>query len=1297
MRSLGIFSVFLLTLGLLGFMGSASILVAGESDPPHQTHLTADRGPGSMGCGHCHDGSPAYNNVYTSSCDTCHSPGGPYNGVNDPAVGALNNWENRSSPSEATQSLIYKTDGKLKLGKRKWCAACHDEGGAAAPEIILAVDDFEGYSSDSALQAVWKKLDDSKTVELATIEAPQGAESMHVDVWWENSSKTYGTVKKVDSATDVNAADSLGFYLRVESTSKFKKVKVRLNNGGVWSMAPVNFADYGIEAWQWKYVLVPREDFTNNGDWSAIKTIQLRPIENGGTNYHVSFWVDDIKFLKSDAPASSDPEPPNVVGDDVSYGVYVTGHSFGCTSCHDSAKAHIDGEQLSNLYDYFTTTTNPTGFRFYDDYGMQLPYDTYDPGPDGAFALCYKCHQEAVITQQADYPNLTTNFTDSNFIPIGSHDNLHLLHIAGSPYGCMSPVVYHGTCVLCHNVHGEANPANLRKDVGDLVYFDADGCEIAFGSDSDDDGTMDWYDADINMGGTQKEDQGSGSYPMCNAVCHTAAAPPSDPCVPFTGGLGMDGWYARDYEYVAHGGDPGATCMEADCHGNQSHLTHFDSDGKGPGISLDEAGCETCHAGDNYYIDDIVASGACDDCHSAGGAFDGLDDSVIGAWTNWADGVYESDGKTLKVGKENWCLGCHDDDPATTGTNESAIIDSVYAPCIAGDENNGDTYGYNITGHKIVCTNCHDAEKNHIDGEPRTYEVTEGSPPVAVNPYSDSYRLKDVDGQPAMNLPRLTASLNSQSFALCLDCHSATDLFSSGVSGTNFWNADTSPTNSHNIHLKINSNHFDSDWDGTADSRESCIACHNVHGSPSQAMIRHGEMISTPGTTDKVPALNFVYLIPSTGPTATATWAFSVPSGGTFDLYGWWTGGSNRASDAPYTISYGSFSQTIDVDQTIQTGAWNYIGTFTFAGATSGTVVLGDDANGYVIADAIGWDTNGDTTPDIIVDDLAAGFSTQGSGWLTSTSVNSYLNHEHYHAKQVPPSDPNATLAQSVGGFMNYGSSTIASNGVCKACHNGITYVRTPNLSPKVLNAEAAPDTVPNDGSGSTLITASVYDPDGDFDDTLPSKIEVDLSVIGGSSNQAMNDNGNNGDQSIGDGIYSYEATVPASTPDIPKSLVITATDDASNSGQGTAVLTVVTPGAIYVDDLDPEFSTQGTGWLTSGSANSYKNSEHYHAGSGGGATAKATWTFSIPEAGDYELYGWWTGGSNRASDAPYTIYYSGGPTTIDVNQKIQTGDWNYIGGPFTFTASPSSGSVEVSDDANGYVITDAIKWDPYP
>lgn len=62
----------------------------------------------------------------TDVCNTCHSPGGTYDGVDDATVGAKTNWADG----------IYEADGvTLQTGKEKWCAACHDE----VPSEIAAI------------------------------------------------------------------------------------------------------------------------------------------------------------------------------------------------------------------------------------------------------------------------------------------------------------------------------------------------------------------------------------------------------------------------------------------------------------------------------------------------------------------------------------------------------------------------------------------------------------------------------------------------------------------------------------------------------------------------------------------------------------------------------------------------------------------------------------------------------------------------------------------------------------------------------------------------------------------------------------------------------------------------------------------------------------------------------------------------------------------------------------------------------------------------------------------------------
>ncbi len=115
----------------------------------HSTHTESDdddaRGP-AIACDACHylgafpffrsgtdqDGDGRISLAETDVCDPCHSPGGSYDGVNDPVFGAKANW----------RSGIYTSDGKnLQPGKDKWCASCHDESpsvvrGISAPNVV---------------------------------------------------------------------------------------------------------------------------------------------------------------------------------------------------------------------------------------------------------------------------------------------------------------------------------------------------------------------------------------------------------------------------------------------------------------------------------------------------------------------------------------------------------------------------------------------------------------------------------------------------------------------------------------------------------------------------------------------------------------------------------------------------------------------------------------------------------------------------------------------------------------------------------------------------------------------------------------------------------------------------------------------------------------------------------------------------------------------------------------------------------------------------------------------------------
>lgn len=725
--------------------------------------------------------------------------------------------------------------------------------------------------------------------------------------------------------------------------------------------------------------------------------------------------------------------------------------------------------------------------------------------------------------------------------------------------------------------------------------------------------------------------------------------------------------------------------------GDLAHNTHF-FDPKGPLIG-GEGHCEVCHLSQNGLKPDwdTVVKESCDGCHSVGGNYGGADE----AWLNWKNSywgecdeipecaeadadeslIYGSD-RNLLPGKEKWCASCHDDDPASskptplvvivdnsdpgasfTGTwgssswapgyygtdyryhtagagadtftwtpdimtsgdytvyarwtadasrapdatytihhsgsrspaivtmdqryqggtwvslgtysfdgiadyvelvqspNGYVIADAIKwesgkpctsAPNISGDDVN---FGFYVSGHgknsenPTECLDCHDSSKPHIDGVHRTYRA--GGPTT----YSDSYRLRDIDGRPAMNIPRPLYPVNTNplinwtDFALCFGCHNRFEVLSqnsSVVGKTNFWNDDSSPKNSHNIHLGIYSNHFDSDWDGVADSSESCIACHNVHGSPNQAMIRHGELISCEGA-DKVPALNFAYLV----------------------------------------------------------------------GTAPGT------------------------------------------------------------------RDTSAVLGPSIGGNMGYPSASLSQNHVCAACHNAISYYRTPYLGPRVLNPQANPGTVDiGEGPQDVLLSATVTD------DVLSEvEVTVDLSAIDGDAHQVMNDQGG--------GLYTYLATVPITAVPGNHCLVVTAEDD-DYTGENTVILTVTKPGGVIVDNLDDGASFTGTWGTSTWSPGFWGTNYHYHVA--GAGTDTFTWTPAIATPGIYAVFARWTEDPSRAPDATYTIYHDGDtPTPVVKDQRSQGGEWVFLD---TFSFDGIDDYVELVQSPNGYVIADAIMFE---
>jgi uncharacterized protein (DUF1800 family) len=137
-------------------------------------------------------------------------------------------------------------------------------------------------------------------------------------------------------------------------------------------------------------------------------------------------------------------------------------------------------------------------------------------------------------------------------------------------------------------------------------------------------------------------------------------------------------------------------------------------------------------------------------------------------------------------------------------------------------------------------------------------------------------------------------------------------------------------------------------------------------------------------------------------------------------------------------------------------------------------------------------------------------------------------------------------------------------------------------------------------------------------------------------------------------------------------------------------VNSVVGPVDIIIDNL---FATTSGSWSTGTSATDKYGSDYRFRSSSNG-TASVTFRPTLPVAGDYDVYVWYTQGTNRTIAAPHIVTHTGGSTGVPVNQQVFGGLWNFLG-RFNF-ASGTNGFVRVMSsypDAEQVVVADAVRF----
>lgn len=130
----------------------------------------------------------------------------------------------------------------------------------------------------------------------------------------------------------------------------------------------------------------------------------------------------------------------------------------------------------------------------------------------------------------------------------------------------------------------------------------------------------------------------------------------------------------------------------------------------------------------------------------------------------------------------------------------------------------------------------------------------------------------------------------------------------------------------------------------------------------------------------------------------------------------------------------------------------------------------------------------------------------------------------------------------------------------------------------------------------------------------------------------------------------------------------------------------------LIIDNEDDRCTFEGDWNRANAQPDKYAVSYHYKFADTG--FGRATFNLTIPTSGLYEIFVWYPEASNRATDAPFTVYYEGGAMEMTpVNQQENGGQWNSLG-QYVFNRL-EGGRVELSTDiadTTQLVVADAIR-----
>jgi len=123
----------------------------------------------------------------------------------------------------------------------------------------------------------------------------------------------------------------------------------------------------------------------------------------------------------------------------------------------------------------------------------------------------------------------------------------------------------------------------------------------------------------------------------------------------------------------------------------------------------------------------------------------------------------------------------------------------------------------------------------------------------------------------------------------------------------------------------------------------------------------------------------------------------------------------------------------------------------------------------------------------------------------------------------------------------------------------------------------------------------------------------------------------------------------------------------------------------LVIDDGQPGTIPVGK-WIESTGPNPYGGRSLYST------TRSDNYTFEAARSGLQEVYLWWTTYSNRNTNVPIQIYDGAASSTVYVNQRLNGGQWNYLG---TYNFSGVARVQIISTESTLTTCADAVRFVP--